>query len=153
MLRKAGRADIPAMHRIRLAVKENRLTTTAITEADYRPAIEEHGCGWVVEEGGEVVGFAVGDKRDGNIWALFVHPSHEGRGHGRQLHDAMVSWLWAQGCERLWLTTDPNTRAQAFYEAAGWRHAGQAEHGALRFEQWAPTSGSGGQRPLRAARR
>ena len=144
MLRQATRTDIPAMHRVRLAVRENRLTSTAITEADYIPAIEEHGRGWVVEENGEVVGFAVGDTRDGNIWALFVHPSHEGRGHGQRLHDAMVSWLWSQGLERLWLTTDPGTRAQAFYEAAGWQHAGQTKQGALRFERRAPTNDSGG---------
>lgn len=137
------------MHRVRLAAKENRLTTTTITEADYIPAIEANGRGWVVEERGEVVGFAVGDKRDGNVWALFVHPDHEGHGHGRRLHDAMVSWLWAQGLDRLWLTTDPSTRAQAFYEAADWQRAGQAEHGELRFEQWAPTSGSSGRSPPR----
>lgn len=136
MLRAATRADIPAMHRVRLAVRENRLTTTVLTEGDYQAAIEHHGRGWVTEEHGEVVGFAVGDARDGNIWALFVHPDHERRGHGRRLHDAMVSWLWARGLRRLWLTTDPGTRAQRFYEAAGWRQAGAAEHGAVRLELW-----------------
>ena len=141
MLREATRADIPAMHRVRLAVKENQLTSSVITEADYEPALEKHGRGWVVEENGEVVAFAVGDKRDGNIWALFVHPSHEGRGHGRQLHEAMVSWLWDQGLQKLWLTTEANTRAAAFYEAAGWKRAGTTKEGDLRFELWAPTSG------------
>jgi GNAT superfamily N-acetyltransferase len=140
MLRKARRDDIPAMHRVRTAVRENRLISTAITEADYVPAIEVHGCGWVVEEKGEIVGFAAGDARDGNIWALFVHPGHEGHGHGRRLHDAMVSWLWSRRLEQLWLTTEPGTRAQRFYEAAGWQRTGQTEQGALRFELRAPTA-------------
>lgn len=142
MLRGALRADIPAMHRVRMSVRENRLRTRTITEADYVPAMETHGRGWVIEESGEVVGFAVGDKRDGNIWALFVHPDHEGRGYGRQLHDAMVAWLWSQGLEQLWLTTQPGTRAQAFYEAAGWQRAGRTDHGELRFELRGPAGGS-----------
>jgi GNAT superfamily N-acetyltransferase len=132
-LREARREDIAAMHGVRTSVRENRLTTR-ISEADYIPAIEVHGKGWVVEERGAVVGFAVGDARNGNIWALFVHPDHERRGYGRQLHDAMVSWLWSRGLERLWLTTEANTRAQSFYEAAGWRRAGETVQGAIRFE-------------------
>lgn len=134
MLREARRADIPAMHRVRLAVRENRLTSTAITEADYVPAIEVHGKGWVIEDDGLVVGFAVGDARDGNIWALFVDPQHEGRGCGRRLHDAMVAWLARQGLDRLWLTTQPDTRAQGFYEAAGWQCVGRTPKGELRLE-------------------
>ena len=123
MLRPAGRADIPAMHRVRLAVRENRLAS-AVTEADYVPAIEETGRGWVIEEGGEIVAFAVGNARTGNIWALFVDPAHERRGYGRRLHDAMVEWLFSTGLTRLNLATQPGTRAQGFYEAAGWIRAG-----------------------------
>jgi GNAT superfamily N-acetyltransferase len=133
-MRQARRDDIAAMHRVRMAVRENRLTSTVITEADYNAAIEDHGRGWVVEAGGEVVGFAVGEARDGNIWALFVDPDHEGRGYGRRLHDAMIAWLRSRGLERLWLTTDANTRAQRFYQAAGWQHAGRTKEGALRLE-------------------
>ena len=36
----------------------------------------------------------------------------------------MVAWLFSRGLEKLWLTTGPNTRAQGFYEAAGWQYAG-----------------------------
>jgi hypothetical protein len=41
VLRQAQRGDIAAMHRVRLAVRENRLTSAAITEAHYLPAIEQ----------------------------------------------------------------------------------------------------------------
>jgi GNAT superfamily N-acetyltransferase len=132
-LREARAGDIAGMHRVRLAVRENRLTSSVITEADYVAMIEEHGRGWVVEEAHEIVGFAVGDARDGNIWALFVHPQHERRGHGRRLHDAMVSWLASRGLARLWLTTQPGTRAQRFYEAAGWRPDGETNAGSMRY--------------------
>lgn len=65
--RVAVRSDIPGMNRVRPAVRENRLTSSAITEKDYVPAIEETGRGWVAEENGVVLGFAVGNKTTGNI--------------------------------------------------------------------------------------
>jgi len=133
-LRRAFAADIPAMHRVRLAVRENRLVSTAITDADYRQAIAHSGCGWVAEVQGEVVGFAVGNRITGNIWALFVHPDHEGRGYGRKLHDEMVAWLWSQGLQRLWLTTEAGTRAEGFYLRAGWTPAGTTDRGELQLE-------------------
>ncbi|MBK6453095.1 MAG: GNAT family N-acetyltransferase [Steroidobacteraceae bacterium] len=67
-------------------------------------------------------------------WALFVDPDHEGRGHGKALHSAMVSWLWAQGLRHLWLTTGLGTRAEAFYRALGWRPSGIVSSGELRLE-------------------
>lgn len=136
--RRATQLDIPGMHAVRLAVRENRLTTTAVTAASYLPQMETTGRGWVVEQDGVVVAFAVGNAHTGNIWALFVHPDHERRGHGRALHDVMVAWLFAQGLERLHLETQPGTRAQRFYEAAGWRACGRDARGDLRFELLAP---------------
>jgi GNAT superfamily N-acetyltransferase len=133
-LRQARRGDIPAMHRVRLAVRENRLTSSAITEQHYLPAIEETGRGWVIEVSGTVVAFAVGNVVTGNIWALFVDPAHEGHGHGRRLHEAMVSWLFSRGLARLWLSTDPNTRAQRFYEAAGWHFMSMRADGEALYE-------------------
>lgn len=135
MLRQAVAADIPAMHRVRLAVRENRLVSTAVTEADYRPAIEDTGRGWVVEVDGGIVAFAVGNARTGNIWALFVDPAHEGKGYGRMLHDEMVRWLGDRGVAALWLTTQAGTRAEGFYTRAGWRRAGTTAAGDVRFER------------------
>jgi GNAT superfamily N-acetyltransferase len=143
ILRQARREDIGGMHRVRLAVRENRLTSTVITERDYIPAIESTGRGWVIDCGRRIVAFAVGNSQTGNIWALFVDPDHEGRGHGRRLHDAMVSWLWSQGLSRLWLTTTAATRAERFYRTAGWCEMGRAEDGELRFELARPDAGPG----------
>jgi len=138
ILRQAIRQYIPAMHRVRLAVRENRLTSSVITEADYVPAIENTGRGWVIEAGGKVVGFAVGNAQTGNIWALFVDPDHEGRGYGRRLHDAMVKWLFSCKLKCLFLGTGPDTRARRFYETAGWQCTGLAQNGEMHFELYNP---------------
>ena len=134
MLRVARASDIPAIQRVRASVRENRLVSTVITDEDVRTAIEDTGRGWVVVKAGEVVAFAIGNAVNGNIWALFVRPEAEGRGYGRQLHDTMVDWLWTAGLDRLWLTTEPGTRAQRFYQAAGWQLVGPADQGELRYE-------------------
>ena len=120
VLRQAVREDIPGMHRVRLAVRENRLRSTVIREEHYVAEIEVTGRGWVITERGRIVAFAVGNKETRNVWALFVDPAHEGRGYGRRLHEAMVEWLFQQGVPSIWLSTDPGTRAQRFYETAGW---------------------------------
>lgn len=143
MLRQALAGDVPAIHRVRMSVRENRLVSTVITEADTRRAIEDTGRGWVVEVGGRVVAFAIGDKTNGNIWALFVDPEHERRGYGRRLHDEMLAWLWRQGLKSLWLTTEPGTRAERFYENAGWTRRGMTEKGEIRFEKTIAQSGVG----------
>ena len=133
-LRQALRTDVAGIQRVRASVKENILRSTVVTDADVIHAIEETGRGWVIELDGEVVAFAVGNAQNGNIWALFVDPAHERQGHGRRLHDTMLAWLWSQGLRRLWLTTESATRAQRFYEAAGWSKGGHTPSGELFFE-------------------
>jgi GNAT superfamily N-acetyltransferase len=137
MLRQATRVDVPCMQRVRHAVKENRLVSRVIPDAEVIDAIERTGRGWLVEDAGQVVGFAIGNAQDGNVWALFVDPDHEASGHGRRLHDVMVAWLHSRGLERLWLTTDPGTRAQRFYERAGWVNRGMRANGELLYERHA----------------
>lgn len=133
-IRPAGEADIDAMHRIRLSVRENRLADPSMVQPDdYRRLLGPDGRGWVAELEGRMAGFAIADLARRNVWALFVDPEHEGRGAGRALHDAMMDWFAAQGVERVWLSTDPGTRAEAFYQAAGWRYAGE-QGGEARYE-------------------
>lgn len=132
-VRQAMAADVPAIQRIRHAVTENRLTSRRIADAEVIEHLERHGRGWVAEWRGAVAGFAIGDARDGNIWALFVDPPCAGRGIGRQLHDEMVAWLWRQGLDRLHLCTEPGTRAEGFYRAAGWQALG-VKGGEMQFE-------------------
>ncbi len=134
-LRSAVAADIGSMHRIRLAVLENRLRDPArVQPDDYQRMLETDGRGWVYELDGKIVGFAIADRVRRNIWALFVAPEHEGHGIGRTLHDTMVEWLFRAGPGTIWLTTEPGTRAERFYVAAGWRRIGMEGNGEVRFE-------------------
>ena len=135
-LRQATRADIPQIQRVRHAVHENRLISRRISDEEVRQAIEDTGRGWVAEVDGQILGFAIGHAGSGNIWALFVYPSSEGRGLGRRLHDEMVQWLFAQGLQRLHLGTETGTRAERFYAQAGWLATGLRPDGEMGFELW-----------------
>lgn len=117
-----------------MAVLENKLSDPAlVTHAMCRDMLLERGAGWVCEAEGKVVGFAIVDLTRSNVWALVVDPLFEKKGIGRKLHDLMVSWSFAAGQPKLWLTTDPGTRAEAFYRKAGWVETGIEQNGEIRL--------------------
>ena len=135
ILREARIDDIAAIQHVRNAVRENRLSDPSrVTDQDVRTYLFERGRGWVASVDNEVVGFAIGDLQDANIWALFVLPEAERHGIGRALHDGMVEWMFAQGLDTIWLSTDPGTRAEKFYREAGWKATGLTPNGEMRFE-------------------
>jgi GNAT superfamily N-acetyltransferase len=135
-IRIAHAADIPAMHAIRLRVRENVLSDPSkVRPSDYEPYLTSRGRGWVHVLDGEVTGFAIADAETRSIWALFVDPAHEGRGIGRRLHDVLLAWLFRAETAPVWLTTEPGTRAARMYEASGWRLVGSAASGEARFER------------------
>jgi GNAT superfamily N-acetyltransferase len=134
-IREAQVADILMMSKIRLAVKENVLSTPGlVTHEDYVEYLTRRGKGWVAEADGRMVGFAIVDLQGHNIWALFVHPDFDRQGIGRALHDNMLRWYFSQTDEPVWLGTEPGTRAEAFYRKAGWRDMGLRENGEVKFE-------------------
>jgi GNAT superfamily N-acetyltransferase len=109
------------MSAIRLSVTENTLSDPArVTDEMYEDYLELSGCGWVAEIDGKVVAFSYADKVNASIWALFVHPNHEGRGLGKLLLERAAHWLFERGHDRVQLTTGANTRADRFYAAQGW---------------------------------
>lgn len=132
--REAGTADITGMHVVRVAVLENRLSNPAlITPADYEEFISRRGKGWVCEADNKIIGFAIADTLDNNVWALFIQPGYEGKGIGRKLHDMMIGWYFSQTVKTIWLGTAPGTRAEQFYRKAGWKESGM--HGKeIKFE-------------------
>jgi GNAT superfamily N-acetyltransferase len=142
-LRQATRHDLAGIWRVRYAVLENTLTPGRIGDDEVVEAIEESGRGWVVEEGGEIVAFAIGNAREGSIWALFVDPAAQGAGHGSRLHDPMLDWLWSQGVPTLWLGTGTRTLARGFYERRGWRCVGAHGEHEVRLEMANPRLVSG----------
>lgn len=128
IFRRATLTDIPAMSRIRLAVRENVLSDPSrITEQMYRDYLELVGRGWVAEIDGAVVGFSYADKVNASIWALFMLEEYEGRGIAKRLLRLAVEWLFEQGADSIHLTTGADTRADGFYAAQGWTRAAISE--------------------------
>lgn len=133
--REARLEDIEQLSAIRLAVKENKLSNpNLITFSDYETFLTIRGKGWVGECNESIVGFAIVDLKDNNVWALFIDPAFEGQGIGKQLHQLMLDWYFKQTKHTLWLSTDPQSRAAAFYRKAGWTEAGLYGKGELKFE-------------------
>lgn len=139
LLRHATLLDIHQMHVIRTAVKENILSDpNLITPQDYAEYLEDRGAGWVAEIEHQIVGFAILDFQENNVWALFVHPNFEKRGVGRRLHDQLIAAYFAKTNQTLWLGTEPNSRAESFYRKAGWKNVGKHGSNEIKFEFYAP---------------
>ena len=135
LIRVATLMDIPQMQIIRHAVKENILSNPAlVTDADCEEYITKRGKGWVYEMDKLMVGFAIADLQENNIWALFILPEFEKMGIGKQLHDTMLNWYFSQTKKTVWLSTSPNTRAEKFYRKAGWKEVGDYGKGEIKFE-------------------
>jgi GNAT superfamily N-acetyltransferase len=120
-------SDIPALFAVRTATDENalsldELTALGITEASVAARLADTYRGWLCEVEGQVVGFAIGDSRTGELWVIAVLPAYVQQGIGSSLLQHVEAWLWAAGCPALWLTTDvdPHLRAYAFYRKHGW---------------------------------
>jgi GNAT superfamily N-acetyltransferase len=120
--------DIPALFSVRVATRENALSRDelerlGITEESVLSMLRNgtHR-GWLCEEDGDVVAFAMGDRGTGEMWVIAVLPDQEARGIGAALLTRVEDWLWSEGWTEIWLTTDidPSLRAYGFYRSRGW---------------------------------
>jgi GNAT superfamily N-acetyltransferase len=135
IFREARLKDIPQIQMVRNAVRENRLSDPAlVTDDDCKNYLLHRGKGWVCEENDKILGFAIVDLLDHNVWALFVHPGFENKGIGKKLHDSMLDWYFNKTDLTIWLGTAPNTRAEKFYRKAGWKEAGTHGKRERKFE-------------------
>ena len=133
--REAEIADITQMQFVRHAVKENRLSDPALVpDKDVEEYMTKRGKGWVCETDKTIVGFAMVDLIENNVWALFVHPDFEARGIGKKLHRIMMGWYFVQTKEKIWLGTEPKSRAEKFYRMQGWKEVGVHGKGEIKFE-------------------
>jgi ribosomal protein S18 acetylase RimI-like enzyme len=81
----------------------------------------------------DIVGFTAVHPQDGEMFLLFVHPRHAGRGVGRALLDAAHEELRAADRREAFLYThEDNERALAVYEAAGYRRDGSVRESDFR---------------------
>jgi GNAT superfamily N-acetyltransferase len=131
MIREGRSSDMGQITQVRTSVIENHLSVEQMRAVGITPIsiIKDMEDGslacWVAEEDGRIVAFAMADKRDGNIFALFVLPQYEGRGLGGALLANCESWLKAQGFTQAKLNTGRDTKAYRFYLAHGWRKTGE----------------------------
>ena len=134
-IRIAKLEDIPQIQVVRNLVKENQLSDpNLVPDKDVEDYMFRRGKGWVCEIDGNVVGFAIADLVENNIWALFVHPDFEKMGIGKKLHDEMINWYFDQTDKTVWLGTAPKTRAENFYRKAGWKEVDVHGKGEIKFE-------------------
>jgi GNAT superfamily N-acetyltransferase len=120
--------DLPELIELRASTRENALSREAlrelgITEESTAGLLRTTHRGWLCEEAGRIVGFAIGDGRTGELWVIAVLPGFEGKGVGSQLLQPVEAWLWSLGWDELWLWTSPDRRkrAFAFYQRHGWQ--------------------------------
>ncbi len=135
IFRAAAIDDIGQIQRVRNSVTENTLSDPGlVTDEDCKTFMTERGKGWVCEVNEVIVGFAIADLKDHNIWALFVRPEWEKQGIGKKLHDRMLDWYFTQATTPVWLGTAPHTRAETFCRKMGWTEIGTHGKGEVKFE-------------------
>lgn len=134
-IRPATAADLPRIHEIRHGVRENRLSDPSVVSDDEVRWYLFNAIFLVSEENDAIKGFGCANPLIGYVWALFVDPVAEGRGHGKALLDAMCARLAEAGLRQAHLATGAGTRAARFYERQGWRCTGWAFSGELAFVQ------------------
>lgn len=146
--REATLQDISQIQIVRHAVKENVLSDPGlVTDKDCANYLVNRGKSWVCELDSKIIGFAIADLVDDNIWALFVDPHFERQGIGRKLHELMLDWYFSQDKRKVWLGTSPNTRAASFYKKAGWMETGMHGRNEIKFEMRSADWLGGRQKP------
>lgn len=120
--------DLPTIFEVRIATWHNpngaeELKQFGITIESVTRMLEAgtHK-GWLCEVDGEIVGFAMGDRSNGEMWVIAVLKEFEGRGIGKALLNQVEVWLASCGWDEVWLTTDVDEtlRAVGFYRRLGW---------------------------------
>ena len=86
-----------------------------------------------INEADRLIGFVAVHPAEGEMYLLFVHPDHAGRGVARALLEAAHDVLRGAGCHQAFLYThEQNERAIAVYEAAGYRRDGPVRESEFR---------------------
>ena len=129
--------DIDASFEVRLSTIENAVTMDEIAQ-DYgitpdslAVSMASDVRGWICEDEGRAVGYAMGDRSHGEVTVVAVRPGYEGRGIGRAVLARVEAWLFSQGHDEIWLLAnpDPGVRAHGFYRKFGWRGTDERRHG------------------------
>lgn len=127
VFREIGSHDVPSIFDVRVATWHHdrgrqELTQLGITPDSVREMLEVSHRGWLCEADSRAVGFAMGNRNNGEMWVIAVLKEYEGCGIGRRLLGLVEDWLFSEGWGEIWLTTDPDEtlRAVGFYRHLGW---------------------------------
>ena len=108
--------DLPAVFSIRLATVENVVTLASLKE-DYgitpeslTAAMQFNVQSWLCEASGRPVGFAMGNRSNGEVIVVAVIPGYEGNGIGQTVLALVQDWLFAEGHEKIWLFANPESQ-------------------------------------------
>ena len=99
------------------------------TPEDWNQLVTDHAPPNVLlvatDQAGRILGYTAAHPEDCEMFLLFVHPTHAGRGIGRTLLNAAHDALRAASCKQAFLYThEQNERALAVYKSAGYRPDG-----------------------------
>jgi ribosomal protein S18 acetylase RimI-like enzyme len=125
--RQIDPTDVPALFDVRVSTRENalsreELTGMGITEPSVTAMLKATHRGYLCEVDSRVVGFAMVNLSNGEMWVIAVLPAYEQQGVGTGLLARVEDVLWTAGWDEIWLTTDvdPSLRAYGFYRKQGW---------------------------------
>jgi GNAT superfamily N-acetyltransferase len=141
LIRAATQDDVDTLFTLRTSVVQNHLSVEQMAELGITPEvladrIREAPCVWIAEVDGRPVAFSMVDLATGEVFAMFVLPSHENLGLGRRLMEVAEAALFKHH-DRLFLITDgrDEIRANGFHQRLGWTLAAQVEDGDVRYEK------------------
>jgi len=140
-IRLATLDDIETLFTLRTAVVQNHLSREQMAELGITAqlladSIREAPCVWIAEVHGTPAGFSMVDLAEGEVFAMFVLPSHEGQGLGRRLMAVAEAALFERH-ETLFLVTDgrDEIRANGFYQRLGWSVVATVEGDDVRYQK------------------
>ena len=141
LIRAATANDVDTLCAIRTSVVQNHLSLEQMADLGITPQVladtlSAAPCAWVAEVDGQAVGFSMVDLAGGEVFAMFVLPTHESLGLGRRLMAVAEAALFERH-ERVYLVTDgrEEVRANGFYQRLGWSVAGRVDGDDVRYEK------------------
>ena len=141
LIRVATQDDVDTLFVIRTSVVQNHLSVEQMADLGITPqvladSIRAAPCVWIAEVNDQPAAFAMVDLAEGEVFAMFVRPTFENLGLGRQLMAVAEAALVARH-DTLYLVTDgrDEIRANGFYQRLGWSVVGPVDGDDVRYEK------------------